>query len=208
MPAGEGSVITTNSARLYEAILDRRNYGYARDGSRDCRNQGWNAKLPEHNASLALREIEVLDERVRRRNEIARRYLAGLAYVPGLRFQRVPDGDTSAYKDFTIQVDPARFGVSRDDLRDALRLQAIESEAYFWPPVHAMTLFRRYARRSAPLPVTEAVADRILSLPLFEEITDEQIDRVITSVTEIGAAARLRRRVSVSAEIALVAEQQ
>lgn len=199
MPAGEGGLITTNDARLHESMLDRRNYGYARDGSRDCRNQGWNAKLPEHNASLALREIETLEERVRRRNEIARHYLAGLAGVPGLRFQRVPDGDTSTYKDFTIQVDAARFGISRDDLRDALRAQAIESEAYFWPPLHRMTFFRRYARRSAPLSATEAVADRILSLPLFEEMTEEQVDRVIAAVTEAGAAARMRHRVSVSA---------
>ena len=182
VPAGEGGLVATNRRDLYEAVLDRRNYGLRADGSGDCRNQGWNSKMTEYHAILALHEIESIAWRVGRRNEIARRYLDGLR---GLRVQRVPEGDLSTWKDFTIQVD------ERGKLRADLRAQSIETAPYFWPPVHRMTRYARYVKAGQSLAVTDRVADAILSLPLYEGLDDAEVDRVIEAVLSSRAARRV-----------------
>jgi dTDP-4-amino-4,6-dideoxygalactose transaminase len=205
VPAGEGGLVTTNYDGLLEAVLDRRNYGLRRDGSGDCANHGWNAKMTEFNAILAVKELETLEWRVCRRNQIAQRYLEMLRDVPGLQFQRVPDGDRSTYKDFTIQVDPVRFGATRDELRAQLARLEIESAPYFWPPLHRMTYFNRFVRASSNLSVTERVAESVLSLPLFESMTDEEMEFVAGSVAEIGAAGRRRQVAAVSNLVDVVA---
>jgi dTDP-4-amino-4,6-dideoxygalactose transaminase len=187
VPAGEGGLVVTNDPALHEAVLDRRNYGLAHDRSGDCRNQGWNAKMTEFHAILAIREIETLEWRIARRNAIAKRYHDGLADVPGLRFQRVPEGDVSTFKDFTVQVDPRVFGVTRDELREKLKQAGIETAPYFAPPLHHMTMFQPFVRPGQMFPETERISASILSLPLFETITNDEIDEVVTAVR--GAAA-------------------
>lgn len=190
VPSGEGGLVTTNNKRLHNAILDRRNYGLKANGSRDCANPGLNAKLPEFSAIMASREIISLDWRVRRRNEIARRYLAGLKELPGLRFQEIQCGDISTYKDFTIQVEPNRFGTDRNQLRASLAHVGIETAPYFWPAIHRMTLFSKYASDSQPLPETDRACDQILSLPIFETMSDESVDFVIRSIASVSRTGR------------------
>ena len=189
VPSGEGGLVSTNDEGLYSAILDRRNYGLDRCGTRDCAHDGLNGKLAEFNAILALREVATLPARVRRRNQIAQRYRDRLAGMPGLTFQTVRPSDASTYKDFTVQVDPAVFGISRDDLRRSLAAESIETAPYFWPALHQMTRFRQYLRENTALPVTEQVADRILSLPMFEDLDDADVDRVVRGIENAAGRA-------------------
>lgn len=181
VPAGEGGLVATNREDLHRAILDRRNYGLTSDGSGDCRNQGWNSKMTEANAILALHEMRSIEWRVARRNEIARRYREALRDVV---LQRVPQDDLSTYKDFTIQVE------DRGKLRADLRARRIETAPYFWPPIHHMTKYKPFVKYKQSLAVTERVSEQILSLPLYEGIEDADVDRVIDAVLSSRAARR------------------
>lgn len=187
IPAGEGGVIATRSDILHRGILDRRNYGLQHNGSRDCANDGVNGKITELAAALAVEELRTLDARVHRRNEIATRYLAGLRGLPGVSFQFIDARNVTTYKDFVVIIDPVRFGVTRDELRAHLKRRGIETAPYFWPPAHRMIRFARYAA-GADLPVTEHAAGRILSLPIYEELRDEEVDSVIDAVVEARLA--------------------
>jgi dTDP-4-amino-4,6-dideoxygalactose transaminase len=192
--SGEGGLVTTNWESLYDAILDRRNYGLNHNGSRDCSNPGLNGKLPEFSAILALKEVASLAWRLERRNEIAHRYLHGLRGLPGLRFQTVRDGDLSTYKDFTIQVDQDSFGVDRNRLQVHLANGGIETAPYFWPPIHRMTYFRPYLKPDQNLVQTDIAADRILSLPMFETLSDDDIERVVISIADLARSQLHRHR--------------
>jgi dTDP-4-amino-4,6-dideoxygalactose transaminase len=184
LPCGEGGLVLTNDPSIRKGILDRRNYGYASDASRDCANIGWNGKLTEASAALGVQEMATLDERVARRNQIAARYRESLDGIEGLSVQRVPEDLTSTYKDFVITVDPSQAGVTRDDLKSALRRNGIESDAYFWPPVHEMTVVRKDFAESTrvPLPHTERLARSVLSLPIHEHLTDQDVEAVASAI--------------------------
>ncbi|MFM8238631.1 MAG: DegT/DnrJ/EryC1/StrS family aminotransferase, partial [Actinomycetota bacterium] len=180
--AGEGGLVATDDTALADAIRIGRDYG--NPGDYDTRFVGLNARMSEFHAAMALTSLEALDEHLERRRDIADRYRSALAGVPGIGFQVVDPADSSTYKDFTITVDPEGFGCSRDVLARALAAEGIDTRKYFSPPVHRQ---RAYADLPpAHLPVTDAVAARVLSLPIYPALGDDDLERIAAAVTAIG----------------------
>ena len=177
--AGEGGLIATRDRMLAEHLRAARNYGDA--GSGDPQMLGLNARMSEFHAALALSGFSSLEARIRRRNQIRLHYLRRLEGVPGLSFQRIPEGHRSTCKDVSVLVDGDTFGASRDRLRNLLYEQNIETRRYFWPPVHRQKLYRRIWDGS-PLPVTDRVAERVLNLPIYSALTDQDVDRVCDAI--------------------------
>jgi dTDP-4-amino-4,6-dideoxygalactose transaminase len=165
MSGAEGGLITTDDPDLAAHLRVARNYG--NPGDYDTRFAGLNARLSEFHAALALGSLERLEDRVAHRNTIAERYHAGLSDVPGVDNQRVPTGSRSSYKDFTIRIDEASFGASRDAVNAAL--QAAYADVV--PP---------------PLPVTEQLAREVITLPMWSHLPLEDADRVIAALARIA----------------------
>lgn len=181
--AGEGGIIATNDDKLAERCRVGRDYG--NPGDYDCRFVGLNARMSEVHAAVALNSLSVLEERVKERNGLVRRYRETLSRVPGLAFLEVPDGDRSTFKDFTILVHPEAFGADADGLGQALAAVGIETRRYYSPPVHTMQAYRWSAGSNGDLPVTEGAASRTLTLPLWVGMTDAHIDRVSDAIWRI-----------------------
>jgi dTDP-4-amino-4,6-dideoxygalactose transaminase len=160
---------------------------YGNPGDYDTRFVGLNARMSELHAALALESLAELDAHLEIRRALATRYCEQLAGVPGVRVQRVPDGDVSTWKDFTIAVDAVEFGVSRDALVAALRADGIDTRNYFDPPVHRQQSHAAAADR--PLPVTERVATEVVSLPLYRALTVDDVDRVVAVIVGVQAEA-------------------
>lgn len=173
--AGEGGLIATRDGVLAEHLRAARNYGDA--GTGDPQVLGLNARMSEFHAALALSGFGSLEARIHRRNQIRLHYLRRLEAVPGLSFQRIPEAHRSTCKDMSVLVDEHVFGVSRDGLRNLLGEQNIEARRYFWPPVHQQKLYQRIWDRD-PLPVTDRVSARVLNLPIYSALTDQDVDRV------------------------------
>ena len=180
--AGEGGLIATGDAVLAQRLRAARNYGDS--GSYDPELVGLNARMSEFHAALAIHGMAGVNGRLHRRNEIRQRYERRLQGVPGLGFQRVLAGDLSACKDFSVVVDDRRFGHSRDWLIEALQKENIQVRRYFWPPVHRQTLYRE-VWDARPLPVTDYVSDRILSLPIYSSLEDETVDKVCDAIIRV-----------------------
>jgi dTDP-4-amino-4,6-dideoxygalactose transaminase len=176
--AGEGGLVATNRADIAEAVWLGRDYG--NPGDYDSRFAGLNGRMSEMNAALALESLALLPEHLERRTELAERYRKGLAELSGLQVQAVDVGDESTWKDFTVAVDETRFGVSRDVLAAALHADGIDTRRYFWPPVHRQGAYENETRVN--LPVTDAVASRVLSLPLFGGLSGDDVDQVVEVV--------------------------
>lgn len=189
LPCGEGGLVTTNDVELSEAILRRRNYGYASD--RDSHNLGLNAKMTEFCAAIALRELSSLESRVQTRGAIAARYRARLCGVPGIRLQSVTDGAQSCHKDVVIRVDEREFGASRAAVRAALTRHGVETESYFDPPCHRLAIVREMLGDSCrcDLTVTEEASETILSLPVHEHLTMDQVDAVADYIIEVSVSS-------------------
>ena len=177
--AGEGGLVATGDASLAEKIRAARNYGDA--GDYDPAILGINARMSEMHAAMALRGMAGVDARIARRNEIRLRYESNLQGVAGIRFQKVAEGNRSAYKDFSLIVDEKEFGHSRDWLVDTLRHENIGVRKYFWPPVHRQKLYREMWD-GRPLPVTDFVSNGVVSLPIYSSLADASVDKVCEAI--------------------------
>jgi dTDP-4-amino-4,6-dideoxygalactose transaminase/nucleoside-diphosphate-sugar epimerase len=178
MVAGEGGLIATHDADLAARLRLGRDYG--NPGNYDTRFVGLNARMSEFHAAMALESLSLLDRTLARRRELAMRYVAGLADVPGIRTQVVPLADVSTYKDFTIAVDADQFGIDRNQLVAVLAAEGIDTRNYFDPPVH-----RQQAYRSDPalcLPTTEAISRGVVSLPIYPDLSVDDVNVVIRAI--------------------------
>ena len=162
--AGEGGIVATDCDCLAHFVRMGREYG--NDGSYDALFAGINGRMPELSAAMALASLDMLDDVSRRRNELAALYKKELSDLRGIGFVSYLPGGVSSHKDFSITIDPTRFGMTRDALRRTLASHGIETRAYYDPPCHRQTAFEHFYDRMKPLPATEILAARSLALPI------------------------------------------
>lgn len=184
MSSAEGGLVATNDAELAARIKLARDYG--NPGDYDMRFAGLNARMSELHASLALVSLSHLESRVANRNAIATEYLRLLGEIPGIAFQQVGADDRSSYKDFTIVVGD-EFGASRDAVVAALHAEGVPTRPYYAPPVHRQTAYRDVV--TPDLPVTDALAGGVISLPIFSHLELADVAKVAAAVAKIHAAA-------------------
>jgi dTDP-4-amino-4,6-dideoxygalactose transaminase len=183
--AGEGGIIATGDDVLAERCRIGRDYG--NPGDYDTRFVGLNARMSELHAATALASFDDLEERIARRNELAERYHKVLGDLPGIGFPVVAEGDRSTYKDLTILIDEEGFGSGAAAVARALDAEGIQTRRYYSPPVHRQRAYRSLAPANGPLPVTDAAAERVLTLPLWTGMTNEQVDGVATAMARLVA---------------------
>jgi dTDP-4-amino-4,6-dideoxygalactose transaminase len=171
-PAGEGGLVATRTADLAEQIRLARNYG--NPGNYDCQVIGLNARMSELHAAVGLASLAELPQRVQRRNELVRVFIERVDGVPGVRIPTVDPLDVSTYKDLTLVIDEELFGLDVPALSTALAAEGVDPRRYFHPAVHRQ---RAYAHLGTPpaLPVTDAIAPRVLTLPLWTHMRDDTV---------------------------------
>jgi dTDP-4-amino-4,6-dideoxygalactose transaminase len=184
--AGEGGLVATGDDALAERI--RLGVDYGNPGDYDTRFAGLNARMSELHAAVALESLAELDVHLGIRRALAARYTAALAAVPGIVPQAVDPDDLSTYKDYTVVVDETRFGLDRDQLVAALRAEGIDTRPYFWPPVHRQQAYADLD--GAELPRTDWVASRVVSLPLWRDMPEGSVERIVDALAGIHAHAR------------------
>lgn len=185
--AGEGGLVTTDDDVLAERIRYGLNYG--NPGDYDCRFVGLNARMSELHAAVALASLEGVEGRVAARNEIAGWYVRALAQLDCVSLPSVPEGDITTYKDFTVMVDTEACGLTTAQIARALEAEGIETRRYYSPPVHRQRAYA-YLNGSRPdLPVTDRVAARVLTLPLWVGMSEDDVASVIFALERIFASA-------------------
>jgi len=189
MVAGEGGLVATDDDDLAARLRIGRSY--AAPGDYDTQFNGMNARMSELHAAVALESLKLLDSSLERRRSIAACYGDAFASVPGVSPQVVPDEDVSSYKDFTFSVEAAVFGLTRDELVAVLASEGIDTRNYFDPPTHRQ---RAYRHIDAPeLPVTDAIASSVVSIPIYPDLLHEEQDRIIEVIEDAHRhAAELR----------------
>jgi dTDP-4-amino-4,6-dideoxygalactose transaminase len=178
--AGEGGLVTTDDDDLAEAVRLGREYG--NPGDYDTRFVGLNGRLSEMHAAVALESFVNLDAHLDERRAIAAQYIRLLSAISGIATQQVGPEDAPSWKDFTIVIDRDRFGLDRDLLVKTLRADGVDTRCYFHPPVH-----RQRAYADAPpvdLPSTDAVAECVISLPIYPGLSDADIEQVCAVIAE------------------------
>jgi dTDP-4-amino-4,6-dideoxygalactose transaminase len=174
---GDGGAITTHDPSLYEKLRALRQYGW--DDNRISQRPGWNSRLDEIQAAVLRVKLARLEESNQRRIQIARTYHELLSRIPELKLPSPTAGATHVYHQFVIR---CTAHSERTRLMAHLSERGIQTAVHYPVPVHLQPAYARRLAGSQSLPVTEEVCPKILSLPLFPELTDEEVDRVVTAV--------------------------
>jgi dTDP-4-amino-4,6-dideoxygalactose transaminase len=174
---GEAGSITTNDEKLADDLRALREHGQSTRYYHPI--VGYNARLDEIQAAILRIKLRHLDEWNARRQAIAAHYnqlLAGLDIIT----PEIPSGGRHVFYCYAIRVPGGR----RDALRAYLTEHGVGTQIHYPVPIHMQEAAQFLGYRKGDLPVTEKVAGEVLSLPMYPELTDAQIDRVATSVTE------------------------
>lgn len=180
--AGEGGLVATDNTELAQAIRIGRDYG--NPGNYDCQFAGLNARMSELHAAVGLASLDGLDDRIAHRNDLVTAFKNRAAGVPGLGYQGVRSEDLSTYKDLTLIIDPDSFGLCAADLGRALAAEGIDSRRYYHPPIHRQKAYA-HLPQDRELPVTDQLAERVLTPPLYSHMTRAQIESVADAVIAI-----------------------
>lgn len=181
--AGEGGLVATNDEAVAEHVRLGRNYG--NPGDYNCGFPGLNARMSELHAVLALESLAGLDERLPRRQEAVDVFAAVADECPLLRVLRPAEGDTSTYKDLTVEIVDDEVDLTW--VQEALRAEGVDSRRYFWPPVHLQDAYA--SLDPGDLPVTESLARRLLTVPLVQTAPDETFALLAEVLVELVQAA-------------------
>ncbi|ORM71672.1 UDP-4-amino-4-deoxy-L-arabinose aminotransferase [Pantoea rwandensis] len=194
MTCAEGGLIVTDDAELADRMRSLKFHGlgvdaydrhtHGRKPQAEVIMPGFKYNLPDISAAIALVQLNKLPAINARRAEIAQRYLNELADTPFLPLSQPTWAHQHAWHLFIIRVDEAQCGLSRDALMETLKAQDIGTGLHF-RAAHTHKYYReRYPQLS--LPNTEWNSDRICSIPLFPDMSDEDVTRVIRALRQIA----------------------
>jgi dTDP-4-amino-4,6-dideoxygalactose transaminase len=184
MPVGEGGMIVTDDAELAERVRLLRSHGMTtltwdrhkgHAGGYDVLAQGFNYRLDEIRAAIGAVQLRRLPAENAARAELAAHYRSRLDGERGLAmpFAREEEGTVSSHH---LAVVLLPDGSDRDEVRAGLAEQRIQTSVHY-PPIHLFTQYREVGARR-PLPRTEKVATRLLTLPLYGQMETAQADLV------------------------------
>jgi len=173
----EGGAVLTNDDALAERMRYMRNFGFGGVDRVDF--VGTNGKMTEMAAAMGLTSLESIDEIIAANKRNYRAYHSGLHGLPGVQVYTYDEAERNNFQYIIVEVDEAEAGISRDALVEALHAENVLARRYFYPGVHRMEPYRSYYPHAGLLlPETEALTQRVLSLPTGTAVSTTDVAAV------------------------------
>ena len=172
---GDGGAIFTGDAELAAIIRSLRVHGEGGDKYDNVRI-GINGRMDTIQAAILIEKLKIFSDEIVARNAVATRYnaaLADVAIVP-----KVLDGCTSTWAQYTIRITPAQ----RDAFAAALKAEGIPTAIYYPKPLHQQTAYRHYPIAGNGLPVSDKIAQEVISLPMHPYLERDVQDHIVEVV--------------------------
>ncbi|MGC8489191.1 MAG: DegT/DnrJ/EryC1/StrS family aminotransferase [Clostridia bacterium] len=176
---GDGGLVTSRRPELAEVVRTLRVHGATAKYYHE--RLGVNARLDALQAAILRVKLRHLQEWTARRLALADRYRHGIRDrgLDGfVRPQAIPPGYQAVYHQFTVRAE------RRDALQRFLGERGIGSTVYYPHPLHLLPVFQSLGHRAGDFPVAETLCREVLSLPLYPELRDDQVDRVVEALSD------------------------
>jgi len=197
LATGEGGMVTTDRTDCAEALRRFRNHGISSDArQRQADGQwhyemvllGFNYRLTDIACALGLSQLKKLEANLLRRREIAARYSTAFSALGGVTLPAVRTEANPAWHLYPIRLNLEKLSADRRQVFRALRAENIGVNVHYIP-VHRHPYYReRFGYRGGEYPIAEDAYERLISLPMFHAMSDQDVEDVITAVKKIMVA--------------------
>ena len=195
----EGGMLTFQDSGLKGVCDYLKNFGFKSEV--EVVMPGTNAKMNEMQALMGSMVLGYLDELIKKRQQITEIYLERLNDVPGIKFPpKLPADVRYNYAYLPIHVIEKEFGMSRDELYEELKKYNIYTRRYFYPLICDFSCYRSVSVKD-PLTVARKVASRILTLPIYYDLSLDEVQRICDILRAIGSKTSHHRRSRLAAEV-------
>jgi len=178
--AGDAGIVTTHSAELAKKLLTLKSHGrpnvahYAYDG------YGLNSRLDALQAVILDEKLHHLPAWLMRRQEIGRRYTKALSLMPGITTPY--DDGTHTYHQYAIRISSSKAGFTRDELAAHLTQNGIGNRVFYPQSLHEIPYLQTHRDLYTQCIVSKKLCSEILALPVWPEMTNDEVDLVISSI--------------------------
>ena len=200
MTTGEGGMITTTDQEIAEIIRVLTLHGMSRDAWKrytsagswfyEVVDAGYKYNMTDIQAAMGIHQLKKLDEFITRRQEIAAQYDAAFSEIPEIT---TPDRHTERdhiHHIYPIQIDVDRLRINRSEFIDQLRQCNIGCSVHFIP-VHLHPFYQeRFGYKPGDFPGAEAIYRKVLSLPIYPRLEEEEVEYIIHVVKELVQSNR------------------
>jgi len=193
---GEGGMVLTDNPDFAETLRRFRNHGISSEArQRQSQGQwhyemvllGFNYRLSDIVSALGIEQLKKLDGNLTRRGEIAARYTAAFCEIPSVIVPTVRTGVDPAWHLYPVRFDLGKLTTDRAQIFRALRAENIGVNVHYIP-VHLHSYYReRFGYKGGEFPIAEDSYDRLISLPMFHGMKDQDVDDVIEAVKKVAA---------------------
>ena len=171
----EGGAVCFSDDSLVQKLNDMKNFGI--HGPESCVFVGGNAKMSEFQAAMGICNLRHLNSAIAKRKAIVERYRKNLGSTEGIILCKDQEDVVSNYAYFPVVFDENKFGFTRNEVFHALADNGIGARKYFYPLTNTFECFNgKYDVNLTP--VALHISKRVLTLPLYEELSFEDVDRI------------------------------
>ncbi len=171
----EGGAVCFSDDSLVQLLNDMKNFGI--HGREEVAFIGGNAKMNEFQAAMGICNLRHLDEAISKRKLAVERYRSHLENVEEIQLSPIQKNVESNYAYFPVVFDEKKFGASRNEVMDELAENGIGARKYFYPLTNTFAAFHGQYDVSKT-PVALYISKRVLTLPLYEDLTLDDVDRI------------------------------
>lgn len=192
---GEGGAVTTNSDELYQKLLMLRSHGVTKDEGVLTKNPGpwyyemqslgFNYRMTDMQAALGVSQLNKLDFFKKRRREVIAMYNKAFADMRYLKTPYEPENVCSCFHLYVTQIDFESLGKSRVQVMQELRDKGIGTQVHYIPVPTQPYYKNTFGYKDGDYPVAEKYYEQELSLPLYPDLSDDDVNTVIKAVKEV-----------------------
>lgn len=182
---GDGGAVLCKDERLHDLLVSLRVHGQAVKSDIEGKTFehdpkylnvriGMNSRMDTIQAAVLIEKLKIFQDEIVARNRVADRYAAGLSDL--VKTPTVIEGGVSVWAQYTIEVE------GRDELGPHLREQGVPTAVYYPIPIHRQGVYSVYPTAPAGLPVTEAKAGQVISLPMHPYLSEDDQDQIVAAI--------------------------
>jgi dTDP-4-amino-4,6-dideoxygalactose transaminase len=182
LTTGEGGMVTTNDKELDRIGRLLRSHGD--DGRYHHVMVGLNYRMSDIMGAIGVNQLSRLDEFLKIRRHLGKKYREGVAKIPGITPQKVEAKVNHGYSYFSSVLELDEFKCTRDEFVEAMNAENIDCAVHYPTPLNVQPAIMDIMKPE-PCPVSEDISTRIFSLPMHAELTDEDLENILSGVEKV-----------------------